>query len=163
MAITDRNLTSGMTLVATYKKGEHKLLVLGDETDGLGYQLDGGTIYKSVSAAASAVMKGQAANGWRFWTVEGEQPAVPAAKKTVPAPAKTPKAKVPPKPKTVKGIRRMKVQTGVPEGQVKYFCSACMKSFLSPSGEEPTACPEEHAAQFTDEFAPTESWSQTDD
>jgi len=32
---------------------------------------------------------------------------------------------------------------------VKYFCSACMKSFLAPKGESQAPAPKVNAAQFT--------------
>src|SRR4051794_24495287 len=101
MAITNRQLTSGMTLEATYKKAQHRLLVVGDDETGLGFELDGGTIYRSLSSAASAVMNGQAANGWRFWSVEGEPPvgqsALPAERPTKAA-RPVPSTKVPKAP-----------------------------------------------------------------
>ena len=73
MAITNRELVAGTKLVGRYKGGQHSVLVVGDAESGLGYELDGGTIYRSLSAAGSAVMKGVSCNGWRFWSVEGDE------------------------------------------------------------------------------------------
>jgi hypothetical protein len=71
--------------VATYKGEQHKVLVLESE-NGPGYELDGKTIFKSLSSAGSAVMNGTACNGWRFWSVEGEEP---EAKETASKPKRT--------------------------------------------------------------------------
>jgi len=45
----------------------------------------------------------------------------------------------------------------VPEGQVKWHCSSCQKSFLAPAGTEPEACPEGHERMVEDELAPVGS------
>ena len=84
MAITNRDLPAGTKLVARYKGQTHSVLVVGDGETGFGYELDNATIYKSLSAAGSAVMNGTACNGWRFWSPEGELKE---------RPAKEPKAK----------------------------------------------------------------------
>jgi hypothetical protein len=56
------------------------------------YRLEDGRQFKSPSSAASAVMGGIAANGWRFWSLEAD---------TAPTDAKAPtvKARKPRKPK----------------------------------------------------------------
>ncbi len=77
MAITNRELVVGTKLVGRYKGQQHGVLVVGDADTGFGYELDHGTIYKSVSAAGSAVMHGTSCNGWRFWSVEGDEPDQP--------------------------------------------------------------------------------------
>lgn len=46
-------------------------------------------------------------------------------------------------------IERSKSQRGVSEGQARYFCSGCMKSFVADDageGKLPEQCPEGHAA-----------------
>jgi len=58
MVITNRELAAGTTLVGKYRGKQHTVLVLGDHETGLGYELDNETIYKSLSAAGSAVMNG---------------------------------------------------------------------------------------------------------
>ena len=86
MAIENRDLAVGTRLVARYKgTTHHATVVRGQLKDGvyvtvteegepntLGYRLDDGRGYKSLSAAGSAIMGGQACNGWRFWSVEKE-------------------------------------------------------------------------------------------
>ena len=49
-------------------------------------------------------------------------------------------------------VRKMRKQEGCEEGQVAFFCSACMKKFCVPAGETPDACPEGHPAEVEDEF-----------
>ena len=153
MAIENRNMQAGELLVATYKKIEHRVLVVGDDDVGFGYELDGGTIYKSLSSAGSAVMGGTACNGWRFWTREGEvkEKAESKAEARAETPA-TPKRST--KSRVVAVVRKMKVQTGAPEGQVKYFCSSCQKPFFVNNDVEVSACPEGHASEQLDELAP---------
>lgn len=148
MAITNRNLPAGTVLVARYKGETHKVLVLESE-NGLGYELDGGTIFKSLSSAGSAVMKGTACNGWRFWSVEGEEPeATERSPKAKRAKAENGTAK-----RIFKNLRLTPNQRGVPEGQARWYCSACQKGFYLPTGETAEACPEGHAAEVEDELA----------
>src|SRR5688500_13714472 len=132
MAIEDRNLTVGTRLAAVYKKTRYVCTVEAEEDGKLAFVLEDGKRFKSPSSAASAVMGGSAANGWRFWTVEGEAPAAaPAAK---PAAAK--------KEKAFKLLRRLP-GTCLEEGQQRFFCSACQKSFVTED-TDPQACPEGH-------------------
>lgn len=156
MPINDRNLEAGTKLTAKYKGQEHTVLVLADEEGGLGFELDNGTIFKSLSAAGSAVMNGVACNGWRFWTSvaeragsPGEAAPGPTRSATVPKPKKNGQRSV-----AVKTIRRVPNQHSVPPGSTKWFCSGCMKSFLHESAlGEPAACPEGHAREQIDELA----------
>jgi hypothetical protein len=151
MAIENRDLAAGTKLVARYRGAEHSVLVVGDTETGLGFELDNGTIYKSLSSAGKAVMNGVACNGWRFWSRAGE--AVTETAEEV-APAHGAKAK--PTTKTVRQIRKLPNQKGVPEGQVKWFCSACQRSFLIDGKDAPAACPEGHPLEQEDEFATTD-------
>ena len=73
MPIENRNLEAGTRLVATYKKQTYVCKVEKREDGKLEYVLDDGRRFASPSAAGSAVMVGSACNGWRFWTVEGEE------------------------------------------------------------------------------------------
>ncbi len=74
------SLAVGTRLVARYKHEEHMAEVVAGEDGKARYRLADGRTFKSPSAAASAVMNGQAANGWRFWSIEGETSApAPAA------------------------------------------------------------------------------------
>ena len=80
MAIEDRNLTAGTRLTATYRKVRYVCTVEAEGEEGkLAFVLEDGKRFKSPSSAASAVMGGAAANGWRFWSLEGSTPAAPAA------------------------------------------------------------------------------------
>src|SRR5690349_24311664 len=72
MAIENRDLTVGTRLAANYKKVRHICTVETDEEGRLAFVLEDGKRFKSPSSAASAVMGGSAANGWRFWSLEGE-------------------------------------------------------------------------------------------
>ena len=145
MALENRDLKAGQKLVARYKGQEHTVLVLGDDKAGLGFELDGKTIYKSLSTAGNAVTGGSV-NGWRFWSQEGDlkakraTEAKPAGRKSV-----TPGARV-------KQIRRVPNQKGVADGQIKWHCSACMASFLHDGTADPDACPQGHPRETTDEF-----------
>src|SRR3990172_9561781 len=80
MAIEDRNLKAGTKLVARYKGQEHTAEVVKTE-EGLRYRLEDGREFKSPSSAGSTIMGGSACNGWRFWSVVGEEAKPKAAKK----------------------------------------------------------------------------------
>jgi len=138
MALTDRNLTPGTRLVARYKKQEYMATVVEGEKGGLRYRLEDGREFKSPSSAGSAVMDGQACNGWRFWSLDG-----------LPNPeAAGPKAVCVEKRKEgVRNIKKVANQKGMPEGVVRWWCDACCASFLVEGGQEPMACPTGHMAQ----------------
>ena len=75
MAITNRDLPIGSRLVADHKKTHYVCTVeKAEEGEGVVYVREDGKKFRSPSAAGSAVMGGTACNGWRFWTVEGEEP-----------------------------------------------------------------------------------------
>ena len=141
MAITNRQLMAGTKLVGRYKGQQHAALVVGDGETSFGYELDNGTIYKSLSAAGSAVMKGVSCNGWRFWSVEGAE-----AEKPQQEPKKSALAG------KLRQLRRVPNQKGVTEGSVKWFCSGCMASFLADAASEPQSCPQGHPQIGTDEL-----------
>ena len=155
MAIDNRNLEVGTRLVANYKKQVYVCTVEKDEEgEGIVFAFEDGKRFKSPSAAGSAVMGGSACNGWRFWSLEGSEPktgtkAEPAAKtgrtsaKTVTRTAV--KSKRNGRKTKHRMIRLFEHQEDVPEGQVRYWCDACMKSFLGLAGAEPEQCPEGHA------------------
>ncbi len=52
--------------MARYRHEEHTAEVVAGEEGKVRFRLADGREFKSPSAAASAVMGGQAANGWRF-------------------------------------------------------------------------------------------------
>ena len=148
MVIENRDLAAGTRLVANYKKVRYVCTIEADEDGKTAFVLEDGRRFKSPSAAASAVMGGQAANGWRFWSLEGAAPAVEATEAVEAPQAKTGRAK------GKKMIYRVPNQLGTPEGKAKFFCSACMKGFLVEAGTTPDACPEGHRIDDAELTAP---------
>ena len=150
MAIENRNLEAGARLVGRYKGKTTVCLVEAGEEGAVVFRLEGKEkTYKSLSSAATEITKGPI-NGWKFWTLEGDE----AAK-----PEKAPKAKSQPKTgqtnaaKPVKRTARRPAykvihlhenQDDLQEGEVRWLCDACIKSFVLPAGEEPTECPNGH-------------------
>ena len=133
MPIENRTLLVGTRLVANYKKQRYVCTIEAAEGgEGVVFVLEDGTRHKSPSAAGSKVMGGKAVNGWRFWSVDGDEPAAAPAEK----PASVKKAKA------VKLLRRLP-GTGLEAGKQRFFCSACQKSFVTTE-TEPQACPEGH-------------------
>ena len=126
MAIEDRNLKAGTKLVARYKGTVYHAEVV-ETKDGIRYRLSEAPFseFKSLSAAGSAVMGGIACNGWRFWSVEGTEPAPKAAK-----------------PKETADFRR------IPGGRA--WCNGCAKAFKVAPGTRPTACPEGHTPDLAE-------------
>ena len=68
MAIKDRNLEVGTLLRGSYRKVAYECRVEADENEALVFVLGDGRRFRSLSAAASAVMDGNAVNGWLFWS-----------------------------------------------------------------------------------------------
>ena len=137
MAIENRNLPVGTRIWANYRKNRYICTVEAGEEDGsIVFVLEDGSRHKSPSAAGSKVMGGKAVNGWRFWTVEGDEPAA----------TEKPKAekKSRGKKKQNKTFFKTPSQANAPEGKINYFCSACMKAFVQDGTDEPEACPEGH-------------------
>ncbi len=125
--IKDRNLKPGMKLVAQYKGTIYHMEVT-ETKDGIRYRLSEAPFseFKSPSAAGSEVMGGNACNGWRFWSLEGQEPKPRQSKAT--------------KPDTT-DFRR------IPGGRA--WCEACCKAFKVEAGTTPTACPEGHTPDGT--------------
>jgi hypothetical protein len=98
------------------------------------FVLEDGSRHKSPSAAGSKVMGGKAVNGWRFWTVEGDEP----------PPSNEKPAKKSRKQKAAKTLYKTPNQQGMAEGKTRYFCSACMDGFVHDGTDEPEACPRGH-------------------
>ena len=137
MPIENRNLEPGTQLRASYKKEVFVCTVeAGEEENRVVFVLEDGSRYKSPSAAASKIMGGKAVNGWRFWTVEGDE----APGKEKPKAEKKGRGKK----KSNKTIVKTPSQTGVAQGQSRWFCSACMDAFTQEGTEEPEACPKGH-------------------
>ncbi len=127
--IEDRNLAAGTKLVARYKGQDYACTVMEGDGKGARFMLDDDRVFKSPSAAGSAVMGGSACNGWRFWSVEGQEP--------------KPKAAV--KKAETADFRR------IPGGRM--WCNGCAAAFKVEAGTKPTACPEGH----TPDDAPAEA------
>ena len=148
MPITNRTLPAGTVLVGRYKGQTYRCTVLENEGK-LAFSLEDNSIHNSPSAAASKVMGGGSVNGWRFWTPEGEQPEPEpqTAKNKRPA-----QSQATPAPKVVRVIKKLPNQANVPEGSGKFWCSACMKSFVASTTLVPEQCPEGHAREVAEEF-----------
>lgn len=166
MPIENRNLKPGTHLVGRYHKQSHSCEVVEGEGGKLRYRLADGREFKSPSAAGMAIT-GHACDGWVFWSVETATAPQPtenspletqqttetaentpgdgghdeaSAPATVPAPAaeQSDAAK--------KGFFRTPNQKGVPEGQTRWYCQQCGKSFLAAADQTPQACPQGHQA-----------------
>src|SRR4051812_15343305 len=87
MPIENRDVAVGTVLVARYKKQDRRCEVV-ETPDGLRYRLDDGTEHSSPSSAGKAAMDGVACNGWRFWSVQGTEPALREPKEKAPNSAK---------------------------------------------------------------------------
>jgi hypothetical protein len=139
MAIENRNLPVGSRIWANYRKTRYVCTVeAGEEEGGLLFVLEDGSKHKSPSAAGSKVMGGKAVNGWRFWTVEGDEPA------TEPEKPKAERKARGGKKKQAKTLYKMPGQDGVADDKVRWFCSACMDAFTPGVAGEPEACPQGH-------------------
>ena len=153
MVIEKTELAAGMTLTGRYKGLEHKVLVLGNEAD-LSFELDGATVYKSLSSAAKAAMGGGSAsvNGWRFFSIVGSEPTKsrPAGERASAAPERKTKATG---SRTVTQIKKRRKQEGCSVAEVAWFCSASMGGFCVPCGETPEFCPQGHPREVADDFA----------
>jgi hypothetical protein len=143
MTITNRNLEPGTRLVASYKKQTYVCTVEGEEGEGLAYVLGDGSRFKSPSSAAMKVMGGKAVNSWKFWSLEGDEP----ASLNAPTTATKKEGKT-----TRRGSRKStyqvvhvdKSQADLAEGEVRWLCDACLKSFVLPAGQVPAECPNGH-------------------
>jgi hypothetical protein len=146
MAITIRDLPVGTKLTASYKKQTYICTVEAGEEGKIVFAVDV-KHYSSPSSAGSAVMNGTACNGWRFWTVAGEEPR--ATEAPVPAKATKPANS---KSSATKLIKRIP-GVGLQKGERRFWCLACQKSFVTTE-EDPQACPEGHRTDDADLTAP---------
>jgi hypothetical protein len=137
MTITDRNLAVGTLLVGTYKGNRYECKVAVEDGRSV-FVLEDGRRFKSPSSAGSAVMGGRAVNGWVFWRVINDAADAHAE------PPSTGMAEEPMAPKAKKLIYRLPNQKGVEEGWSRFWCNACMKSFVAEGSEAPVVCPEGH-------------------
>ncbi len=170
MPIENRNLKPGTKLIGRYHKQPYVCEVLEGDGGKLRYRLEDGREFKSPSAAGMAVT-GHACDGWVFWSVEtaiaatapqptesspaetqqttetaeatpgdGRQPDKAPILATVLAPAAEQSGTA------EKSFFRTPNQKGVPEGQARWYCHDCGKSFLAATGQTPKACPAGHQA-----------------
>ncbi len=123
MTIENRDLKPGTKLVARYKGQDYSAEVVETEA-GVRYRFEDGREFTSPSAAGSAIMAGSACNGWRFWSLAGEE-----------QPKKARKAAA----KKQTAFERLK------DG--RFFCSECQDAFEAPKGVEPIGCPKGHPAE----------------
>jgi len=159
MSIKDRNLKPGTKLVARYHKQSFSCEVVEGEGGKLRYRLSDGREFKSPSAAGMAIT-GHACDGWVFWNVATaevtqkkeveKQPPIETTETqdtedqketpidTAPAAGEPGPAK--------KRIFRLPNQKGVSEGQTRWYCHDCGKSFLAATGQTPEVCPVGHQA-----------------
>ena len=146
MTIEKTQLAAGLVLVGRYKGQEHTVLVVEDE-EPFRFQLDGLIpAYNSLSAAAKAACGGSASvNGWRFFSIAGSEPSARPVPEKAKGKASTARSLV--------QIKKRRTQEGCADGEVAYFCSACMASFCLPKGELPEACPQGHPREVADDLA----------
>ena len=159
MTTTKSAIKAGLTLVGKYK-GEQYTCEVVEHDERLCFVLPKGEVFKSPSAAGKAIT-GTATNGYRFWSIPDEAPSgqqgrQKAAREAVAA------VTADEAPSTANGagrangaakpgklIQRAKSQKGVPDGQVRYFCSSCMEAFEAEDagrGKVPDTCPHGHPA-----------------
>ena len=150
MTIDNRELAPGTKLEGTHKRTTYACEVVTTPDGEVRFKLEDGRLFNSPSSAGKAVMSGVSCNGWRFWKLAGE--GVRREKDASPAGTKGSRAQ----PTTARGVRQIKRvpnQKGVGEGETRWFCSACMKGFLMPTGQEPASCPAGHPWEVEDEFS----------
>ena len=141
MTIENRNLTVGTNLVAKYKKQTYGAEVIEGEGDKVLYRLEDGRVFKSPSAAGSAIMDGKACNGWRFWGLDEDQEQSTSSD-AEPEPESEPVNESPTKARV---IRKLPNQKGLPDGAVRFYCDTCKESFVSAAPDESPACPKGHS------------------
>ncbi len=154
-------LEIGQELVAPYKGETFTAKVEDREGKTVVVMIHGndyapkGMVFTSLSAAGQALTQKKACQGPRFWHLgQAEDRGSNAAElisKAVEAgaPARKPAEAKAKKLDGFKNISRTPNQKGVGEGQTRWFCSSCMRSFVSEE-PSPQSCPEGHAAIITD-------------
>jgi len=156
MPIENRNLTKGTKLTGQYHKQSYSCEVVENAEGKLRYRLEDGREFKSPSAAGMAIT-GHACDGWVFWSVQTEEnAAAPEAENQEAAPAAETERKEESKEPTTEtapsveknskktGVFLVPNQKGVPEGQIRWFCRDCGKSFITSAVEIPGICPAKH-------------------
>jgi hypothetical protein len=153
MAIANRNLEFGTKLVARYKKEEFRAEVIAGEYGKVRYRLADGREFKSPSSAGTAITS-KAFNGWAFWSIEsGSDQTGSQGPEDSEGPGEDPEGTETQDHPSATGFRRVPDQKGVEEGEVRLYCDACEKSFITPAGEPTETCPEGHAPDAAQEVA----------
>ena len=127
--IEDRNLKPGTVLVARYKKAQHRCEVVAGEDGKVVFRIKGGKEYGSPSAAGSAVMGGTACNGWRFWSLEGQELTAKPARTPKAGKKAGAKAKAAPKPKRAAKARKPSNNGAAPAAKIA--CGQCRETFAT--------------------------------
>ena len=160
MPIENRNLTTGTKLMGRYHKQSYSCEVVETAEGKLRYRLQDGREFKSPSAAGMAIT-GHACDGWVFWSVQTSEDAPTSntenqtltqqtpetittadTNQTIePATEATPNAD---KNSKKTGVFVVPNQKGVPEGQIRWFCRDCGKSFMASAIQIPGVCPAKH-------------------
>ncbi|MCX5999096.1 MAG: hypothetical protein NTU41_05740 [Chloroflexi bacterium] len=171
MGIENRNLEPGTWLVARYFKQHYVCQVIEGQGGKPGYRLEDGRVFKSLSAAGTAITR-KSCNGWAFWSVDTAQTG--ASPETEPVVAQQESAiqtvettETPeidtgeeekegePQPAAgdvqeqvtaKKVLLRLPNQKNVAEGQTRWYCFECRQHFLRPTGTIPRECPRGHRA-----------------
>jgi len=154
MPIENRNLTKGTKLTGRSHKQTYSCDVVENAEGKLFYRLEDGREFKSPSAAGKAIT-GHSCDGWVFWSLQTEETTPKADVETTPT-AKTNQQEEPAEhaiettPNVIKtypkktGVFLVPNQKGVPEGQIRWFCRECGKSFIASAVEIPGVCPAKH-------------------
>jgi len=162
MPIENRNLIKGTKLTGRYRKQTYSCEVVENAEGKLLYRLEDGREFKSPSAAGKAVT-GHSCDGWVFWSVQTEetgpttdaenQSAIQQTTNATPAPdvghAETPTEIAPTSEKVASkktGVFLVPNQKGVPDGQIRWFCRECGKSFIASAVDVPGICPNHQAS-----------------
>lgn len=133
-------LAVGTKLVATYKKEKHTATVEQGEDGKIRFRLADGREFRSPSAAGSAVMSGQACNGWRFWSIQsGEADQTEAHTVSATDTALTGEAESAISPTIITAISQPITPTVAPtitppiSSVARPHCKRCGKSFVGPA------------------------------
>ncbi len=146
MSIENRNLTKGMKLTGRYHKQTYSCEVVEDAEGKLHYKLEDGREFKSPSAAGMAIT-GHSCDGWKFWSLQTEETASAetTAKEQPSEPTPEPAQNVTKTDPKKTGVFLVPNQKGVPEGQIRWFCRDCGKSFIASAVEVPGVRPNHQA------------------
>jgi len=149
MPIENRNLTKGTKLTGRYHKQSYPCEVVENAEGKLMYRLQDGREFKSPSAVGMAIT-GHACDGWKFWSLQTEEntPAAETERKEEPkqGPMMEDANATKADPKKT-GVFLVPNQKGVPEGQIRWYCRECGKSFMASAVEIPGICPAKHQAK----------------